>query len=198
MKKELNFFKIGNSFGGNQSWFRDPIMKIGGCAAAAACDTCLNLELNHNKMGLYPYAPTSLSKEDYISFSTLMKPYLRPRIGGITKLKIFVKGFEKYLKERGHENIKASAFEGNRQWINAADAIRNQIERGVTIPFLLLRHKNSKFRFYTWHWFLIVGYEEIENEFYVKTATYGNFHWVSLQELWNTGYKHKGGMIIIE
>ena len=198
MKKELNFFKIGNSFGGNQSWFRDPVMKIGGCAAAAACDTCLNLELYHNKKGLYPYAATSLNKEDYISFSTTMKPYLRPRIGGITKLKIFVKGFEKYLKERGHETIKASAFEGDRHWMNAAGAIQNQIERGITIPFLLLRHKNSKFRFYTWHWFLIVGYEEIENEFYVKTATYGNFHWVSLQELWNTGYKHKGGMIMIE
>lgn len=43
-----------------------------------------------------------------------------------------------------------------------------------------------------------MGYEEIEKEFYVKIATYGDFHWLSFQEFWSTGYNEKGGMIILE
>lgn len=30
MKKELPYFSIGDSFGGNQDWFRDPMMHLGG------------------------------------------------------------------------------------------------------------------------------------------------------------------------
>ena len=45
---------------------------------------------------------------------------------------------------------------------------------------------------------MLVGYEEFENEFYVKIATYGEFHWLSFHELWETGFSRKGGMILID
>ena len=60
------------------------------------------------------------------------------------------------------------------------------------------KYKNPKFKFLTWHWFLIVGYEEKENDLFVKIATYGNYTWISFNDLWDTGYEEKGGMIIID
>ena len=41
MKKELEYFTIEEAFGGNQDWFTNVVMNIGGCAAATACDSCI-------------------------------------------------------------------------------------------------------------------------------------------------------------
>ncbi len=197
MRKELPYFTIESSYGGNQSWFRDPIMYMGGCAAATACDSCINLALYNEKEYLYPYDVHKLNRENYIQFSMKMKPYLQPRFEGIKILKIFIDGFQRYLQDVGERELKMTEFSGEMPVEKAKTAIRKQIDNRMPIPYLLLKHKNSNMKYFTWHWFLIVGYEEFEKDFFVKVATYGNFHWFSLHELWNTGYKEKGGMIII-
>ena len=45
MKKELTYFNIEGEYGGNQNWFYDPMMRLGGCAAIATCDLCIYLNL---------------------------------------------------------------------------------------------------------------------------------------------------------
>lgn len=197
MKIELPYFNIGNSFGGNQNWFRDPMMHMGGCAAATACDVCINMALYENKSHLYPYDIHNLVKEDYIKFSTKMKPYLRPRLQGIDTLKIYIDGFHEYLKDMGDKNTQMVGYPGDMPAKEAAIEIKKQIDQAIAIPFLLLKHKNYNLKDFTWHWFLIVGYEEFQDEFYVKIATYGSYYWLSLDELWETGYRKKGGMILI-
>ncbi|MEY8353410.1 hypothetical protein AALB39_08630 [Lachnospiraceae bacterium 54-53] len=198
MKKELPYFNIEDSFGGNQDWFRDPMMHLGGCGAAAACDVCINTALHDNKVHLYPYDIQKLEKEDYIKFSMKMKPYLKPRLHGIDTLEIFMDGFNDYLKDVGEQNIQLTGCQGEVPAEEAAREIKSQIDKEIPIPFLLLRHKDVNFKDLVWHWFMLVGYEEFENEFYVKIATYGRYHWLSLNELWDTGFKRKGGMVLIK
>ena len=41
MKKELDYFTIEGCYGGNQDWFTNLVMHMGGCAAATACDSCI-------------------------------------------------------------------------------------------------------------------------------------------------------------
>ena len=43
MKKELEYFMIDGEFGGNQDWFTNIVMNVGGCGAATACDSCIYL-----------------------------------------------------------------------------------------------------------------------------------------------------------
>ena len=81
MKKQLDYFEIEGEFGGNQDWFTNVVMHIGGCAAATACDSCIYFAREKGMKHLYPYAPYDLSKRDYKSFSMKMKPYLKPRKG---------------------------------------------------------------------------------------------------------------------
>lgn len=195
MKKELSYFKIENAFGGNQDWFRDPMMNMGGCGAAAACDVCINAALHANKGHLYPYDVQRLEKEDYIKFSAKMKPYLRPRIKGIDTLEVFMEGFDNYLEDVGEHNIKLLGCHGDAPVKEAVRVVKQQIDQGISIPFLLLRHENVNFKDLVWHWFMLVGYEEVEDEFNVKIATYGGYRWISLHELWKTGFQKKGGMV---
>lgn len=197
MRKELPYFQIGSSFGGNQDWFRDPMMNMGGCAAATACDACIYMALYNNMSYLYPYDIQNLNKEDYIKFSMKMKPYLTPRLQGIDTLKLFMDGFQEYLKDVGERNIQLEGYSGDLPVEKATLEIKSQIDKGKVIPYLLLRHKDSYFKDFVWHWFLIIGYEDFENEFYVKVVTYANYHWLSFRDLWKTGYRRKGGMILL-
>ena len=42
-KKELEYFFVEESYGGNQDLFPDVTMRDGGCGAIAACESCIIL-----------------------------------------------------------------------------------------------------------------------------------------------------------
>jgi len=195
-RKELNYFKIEGADGGSQDWFRDPMMNLGGCAAATACDSSLFLAFHYGMTGLYPFDPDHLTKEDYIRFASIMKPYLKPRWGGIDMTETYIEGFGKYLRNLGEKRLRMEGFDGNRPVSHAERAIRKQIDKGLVVPCLILRHKNPKYEDYVWHWFLLTGYDDSDGDFLVRTATYGAFRWESLAGLWNTGCPRKGGLVL--
>ena len=174
--------------------FRNVVMHIGGCAAATACDCCIYFAKYKGKKNLYPFDAENLSKEDYIQFSMKMKPYLRPRMSGVNKLWMYTEGFGKYLEDIG-EKVEFKEFSGEHTAREAAVFIKKKINEGTPVPYLMLRHKDKKFADFVWHWFLCIGYEETADDLLIKVATYGEATTFSLKELWNTGYKEKGGLI---
>lgn len=212
MRKELSYFTIQREFGGNQDWFTNVVMHVGGCAAATACDSCIYLAREFGMKELYPFDADNLTKEDYIAFSQKMKPYLRPRIHGVNKLWMFTEGFGNYLRDMYGGKAKTAAkdrvilsesmeeFSGNHSWKEARDFLQKKLNRGIPVPYLMLRHKDKeRFEDFIWHWFLVVGYEAREGkgqeQFFIRTATYGEETWLNLEELWNTGEDEKGGLI---
>lgn len=197
MKRHLDYFTIDGAVGGNQDWFRNFVMHMGGCAAATACDSCIYLAMYQGRTHLYPFNIEKLEKEDYIRFSMKMKPYIRPRVGGVKKLSMFIDGFEKYLRDVGEKDLKVTGFSGEESVNEAKAVIRQQIDAGFPIPYLMLCHQNPKFEDFTWHWFLCYGYEETKEDFQITVATYGEAATFSLEELWNTGYEERGGMILL-
>lgn len=196
MKNELPYFFINNSYGGNQDWFREAWMKLGGCAAETACDCCIYLDLYFGT-ALYPFDKNKLTKEDYIRFGSVMKPYLHPRLSGIDRLDIYTDGFGKYLKDRDSE-ITLECVEGTTDFEKAKEILKNQLDRGVPVPYLNLNHRDRRFKDYNWHWFIINGYEEFEDSLMVKAVNYSSWEWFDFYELWNTGFPRKGGFILIK
>lgn len=198
MKRELRYFKIGKCFGGNQDWFRDPMMKLGGCAAATACDVSIYLAMYEGKKHLCPFDTEALDKKQYIAFSKIMKPYLRPRREGVNRLELYIDGFSSYLADQGETGIALTGFPAQRPKEEAAEVIKAQIDAGLPVPYLLLKHKDPMLKDFVWHWFLLVGYEEFEDVLLVKTATYGEYQWMDFENLWDTGYIEKGGFIVMK
>lgn len=197
MKKELDYFAIEGKYGGCQEWFSDPMMKLGGCAAVTACDCCIYFDL-YKGMKLYPYSRERFTSKDYVQFGMLMKPYLKPRLSGIDKLEIYLEGFQKFLSDRGCDVIGIKPFSGDRTVSEARKVLIEQIDNGFPVPCLILKHKNPNLKDYVWHWFLITGYEVFEDQCIVKVVTYGDYRYFTLDELWNTGYRRKGGLILFE
>ena len=199
MLKELDYFWVGEEYGGRQSLLPDMIMRFSGCAAVTACDSLIYMTLYKNLKNLCPFSTDQLRGRDYVAFFKTVKPYLRPRLMGINRLEIFVAAFKKFLKEHGTFFLDVMPWSGDHDEQNTVNTIRQQIDRGFLIPYLLLHHKNPNFENYEWHWFLLTGYDEKpDGRFMVKAVTYGAYEWLDFAKLWNTGYDRKGGLILFK
>ena len=141
MRRELEHFMIGNSYGGNQDWFRTFMMRIGGCGAETACDSSLYFALRKGVKGIYPFDTEKLSKREYVDFAHMMEKYLWPRMTGIDKLSIYVDGYSKYLADRGVTCICMDTLDGSEPYEAAVAAVKKQIDNGYPIPTLILNRK---------------------------------------------------------
>ena len=196
MKKELDYFNVDGKYGWDQNDFKDLWMNKGGCACVTACDSFIYMRKYMGKDKLYPYDIDRITSLDYIDFSNSVKPNLRPRITGIDRLEIYVDGVSEFLEDMDEHSISLSEFSGDNSLDDAKNAVKLQIDRGLLVPMLVLMHKNPKYRDFSWHWFLLTGYDEEGDKFLVKVVSYGSYRWFDLKELWNTGYRRKGGLIL--
>lgn len=196
MKRELEHFYIGSSYGGNQDWFPTFMMHIGGCGAETACDSSIYFAVHRGLKRIAPGNAASLTKDDYIRFAYQMKPYLSPRMTGIDRLDIYIDGYAEYLRSCGESGLSMTTFDGGEPFEKARDAVVRQIDGGCPVPTLILNHSNKRYADYVWHWFLINGYDDSGDEFLVKAVTYSAYEWLSLKGLWNTGFKRRGGFVL--
>ena len=196
MKRELEHFFIGASYGGNQDWFPTFMMRVGGCGAETACDSSIYFALHRGLSGIAPENCAMLTKQEYIDFAYEMKPYLSPRMSGIDRLDIYIDGYAQFLQDRGETRLTMEPLDGQVPFDIAKQAVKQQIDAGLPIPTLILRHRDKAFEDYVWHWFLLNGYDERENGFFVKAVTYSEFEWLDFEKLWNTGYDQRGGLVL--
>lgn len=197
-RKELPYFNIGRSYGGSQRWFADPSMFIGGCGALTMCDLMIYMAVCKGRRECVPFRNASPSGLDYVRFGMAMKPYLRPRNRGIDSLQIFIDGAQRYLDDHKIKGLTMEPFSGFEEYSKAEQVLKEQIDRGMPVPMLMLNHTNPEFSFFEWHWFLIVGYEYRPAEgFYAKAATYGKAHWLRFDQFWDTGEEERGGLIVV-
>ena len=196
MKKELPHFAVGSDYGGSQDWCTELWMNIGGCAAVAACDSSIFFMLHKGRRELYPYALADISRKDYVDFTDIMKPYLYPREGGVDRLEIYTDGFGRFLRDRGENAISMSPWPGEHDLSETKDTVKKQIDGGWLIPVLTLQHMHPSMREYVWHWYLLNGYDEQGERFFVKAVTFGAWQWLDFGVLWNTGFDRKGGLVL--
>ena len=204
MKKELEYFMIDGEFGGNQDGFTNIVMNVGGCGAATACDSCIYLAKYKGMKKLYPFDLEQMDKEAYKKFSQIMKLYIRPRVQGVKKPEWYIEGLAKYISDVNEKygtdyQIDMEKFDGTGTAEEAEKIICEQIDKGLPVPYLMLRHLNvEKYKDFIWHWFLVVGYEKNEQGMWIDVATYGEKVRLDLMELWKTGCEEKGGIVIYE
>ncbi len=196
MGRVLEHFWIDGSYGWNQDWFPDFFMRMGGCAAVTACDCCVYFALRQGRTGLVPFDPAHMTRADYLNLSRLMKRTLGPRMRGVDRLELYENGFADYLRSMGQGEPQVGGYEGILPYEGAEQRLIAQIDAGIPVPYLLLKHVSPEFSFYEWHWFLLMGYERRPEGFSVQAVTYGTPRWLHFPRLWNTGNEEKGGMIL--
>lgn len=197
-RAELDYFHIGKALGGSQSWMRDPWMRLGGCAALAAVDSCIYFTLFCGKKKLCPIDVHRLTKDTYIQFAMTMKPYISPRFSGVSKLELYTDGMGAYLSDCGYEGLNMHPFPMGQPLEQAQQALQKQIDKGILIPFLLLNPISRDWKEYHWHWFILIGYRWDEERLMVKAVTYGEGEWLPFATLWDSAHHDNGGMILYD
>ncbi|MBQ7263626.1 MAG: hypothetical protein IJR14_07880 [Synergistaceae bacterium] len=198
MRKELSYVRIEGSLGGSQDWLRERDMHRGGCAAVTACDLCIHLALHDGSRCLYPYDVERLDKESFIRFAQDMKPYLAPRYHGVDFLEIYLCGLSQYWHDTGYAGMRAEGLAGSAPFSAAEEAIRSQLDAGLPIPYLMLYHQDPALGDLEWHWFNLIGYEDVRDGLLVEVVTYGEPQWIGLRQLWETGEERRGGLIRLQ
>lgn len=194
MCEEIDYFTIEGTPGGNQEWCLDFWMYLGGCGALAACDLSICLARNYQLAKCCPCDAFHMLKKDYVDFSMKMKPYIHPRMGGVTKLSMFTDGCGQYLRDCGYQ-AEFITCSGDKSYENAKEFVRKAISRNLPVAYLMLRHRDKKFKDLNWHWFSVTGYKIKDGSFFLIYHTYGEKSEVDFERLWNTGMYRKGGMI---
>lgn len=197
--KELDYFSINNRYGGSQQWMTDPWMKLGGCGALAAVDSSIYFSKYFGGKKIYEN-PTKITKSRYITLAGEMKPFLRPRSGGINKLGIYTDGYRDFLEYKGFkpEKIRMEAYSMGRPADDAWNVYKKQIDDGYLVPVLLLKPASKEWKDYYWHWFVLNAYriDEESGKRYVKAVTWGNYQWLSFDGFWDEERADNGGMIL--
>lgn len=196
-KKILDYFTIEGTPGGNQDWLPEWDMNRGGCAAVTACDICMLLSKRERFRKLYPFDSNHISRNDFIKFASIMKPFLYPRYHGVDFLETYICGLKDYFMSIKSNELIIEGLSGNVSYDVFAHAVMNQINNNFPVPFLLLNHHDPELEDFFWHWFILAGYDESDDGINVLTVTYGECKWIGLHRLWDTGYKRKGGIICI-
>ena len=127
-----------------------------------------------------------------------MKPFLSPRFSGIDKLEIFVDGFNDYLESVKEDRVKMTYLYADCTYEQFLSTVKRLLDNDMPVPMLVLRHKSPAMKDFVWHWFWLAGYKEFEDTCMVKVISYGEWVWFSLHEIWDTGYKAKGGIVCFE
>lgn len=193
MKRELDYIYIDNCIGGNQDWLPEFDMNRGGCAAVTACDLCMYLAKLDNFENLYKFK--DWTRENFINFASIMKPYLTPRYHGIDYLEIYLCGLGDYWRSVNYNIRRLEGLAGSASFNFALEAVKSQIDLNLPIPYLMLNHADNKFEDFEWHWFMLAGYDELDDNILVKAVTYGEVTWLDFKALWNTGCERRGGLI---
>ena len=196
-KKILDYFTIEGTPGGNQDWLTEWDMNRGGCAAVTACDLCMLLSKRERFRKLYPFDSNHISRNDFIKFASIMKPFLYPRYHGVDFLETYICGLKDYFMSIKSNELIIEGLSGNVSYDVFAHAVMNQINNNFPVPFLLLNHHDPELEDFFWHWFILAGYDESDDGINVLTVTYGEYKWLGLHRLWDTGYKRKGGIICV-
>ena len=197
MRKELEHYYIGESYGGDQEWFSDWWMYHGGCGAVTACECCIYLARYRGMENLYPFDAQGVTKEGFLTFGMYMKPFLSPRARGINSTALYIDGFNDYLATRQGTVPKLTDFQGTGDVEEAARLIRAQIDAGLPVPYLMLLHTDKALEDFYWHWFVLNGYDDADGRFMVRAFTYGETGWFDLRHLWDTGHEEKGGFVLL-
>lgn len=111
----------------------------------------------------YPGDALNLTRKEYVDFSMKMKPYIHPRVGGVTKLSMFTDGCGQYLKDCGY-GAEFETLDGDKPYEEAEKFVKKAIERNLPVIYLMLRHRDKEFKDLNWHWFCITGYKTEKEE----------------------------------
>ncbi|QAA31955.1 hypothetical protein [Clostridium manihotivorum] len=174
-------------YGGNQYWFPKKAHQLSGCGPVAAANITAYLsKLAPDKFNkLYPYKDI-INKNDFVEHMIEVRKYVIPGMFGLTSVEQFSENVLSFSQSRG-VSLVPHILDEQATMDNAIDFIYEALNLKLPIAILVLKHPVKELEDYTWHWMTITNLliNPKTNKHYISISTYGEFHQIDLDLLWN-------------
>lgn len=175
--------------GFNQEWYSSKVKRIAGCGPTVASSLTLYLF----------YSSLNQTKEELKSLHETMWNYVKPTWTGISSIDKFQKKYKKYTELHQYDvvfklfHVETNMHKRNIQQFIAF--IKNELDEHHPIAFLNKDHGNQK-NLDSWHWTIIVGYEDDNEDLIVDLFDNGQQISLNLTQ-WFTTTKKGGGCVSV-
>lgn len=189
----------GISYGASQQWYREFYKKKTGCGPTTASNQFIYLASVHEELkALYK---ESVSKENIVPFMDEVWKYVTPTPLGIYKTAMLEKGAVNFAKSRNitlnSHRLDIEKGKAKKQTIaDIGDFIKSGIEKSLPIAFLNLS-SGKVHNLDSWHWVLIVGFQESDKNLWVTIYDEGEEKEIDLSAWFKTSIMG-GGFVYFE
>ncbi|GFZ30577.1 hypothetical protein CSC2_11030 [Clostridium zeae] len=174
-------------YGGSQYWFPKKTHQLSGCGPVAAANITAYLsKLVPDKFSkLYPYKDI-INKQDFIEHMIEVRKFVVPGMFGLTSVTQFSDNILAFCESRG-VSLVPHILDEQANMQEAMDFISEALHLKLPVAILVLKHPVKELEEYTWHWMTITNlrFEQKNNKYYISVSTYGEFHEIDLDLLWN-------------
>lgn len=140
-------------YGGDQDWYPYEWQRWAGCASVAGA----NLAAFYD--GKRKDEVPTYEKEVYVQKMLEMYQYMTPGIHGFPNPEKYLTRFLRYQLDRGYL-CRGNIFTDWDAWGQASSYIIANLKEGHPIALLILRHQAKVIEENTWHWMVIVSYDD--------------------------------------
>ncbi|GKU23881.1 hypothetical protein [Clostridium folliculivorans] len=174
-------------YGGSQYWFPKKSHQLSGCGPVAAANITAYLsKLVPDKFStLYPYKD-NINKQDFIEHMIEIRKFVVPGMFGLTSVTQFSDNILAFCESRG-VSLVPHILDEQANMQEAMDFILEALHLKLPVAILVLKHPVKELEDYTWHWMTITNlrFQPNNNKYYISVSTYGEFHEIDLDLLWN-------------
>lgn len=200
-EQEFVLIKEGKNsyYGGNQSWYQDPMAVAGGCGTVALSNiTAYLAKANPKYKKLYPYPDWSKAYflEHMKNLYQFVKPYYLPIFKkpiGIWFKGKEARGMKNYCRSKGVD-IRVVDLKRPYTKQKVVDFIRSALARDLPVAMLIgfnpkmkqidhvmLNGRHYQESFQT-HWVVITQLKESEDQAWVKVSSWGGYAQLSIED----------------
>lgn len=171
--------------GFDQEWYSSRVKRIAGCGPTVASSLTLYLFNTSSKQ----------NKDELLNLQESMWDYVKPTWTGISSIDKFYKMYKHYTDLHNLDVVfKLFNVATNKQKRDIQDFtcfIKDELNKNHPIAFLNKDHGNQK-TLESWHWTIIVGYEENDEGLVVDLFDNGKQISLNLTQWFNTTKKGGG------
>ncbi len=167
--------------GADQEWYRKPWHRISGCGPATAANMlAIYSRKDGSQSGLYAGDSDTFNIKDFIKHMDRVRRYVVPGPFGLTS----ATAFARFLSSYGDDakcRLRPEIKKGLATRPEIEDYVKEELLMGKSLAMLILRHRDSAFDDFNWHWMNVTNLDTKAGS--MSIGTYGERYEIDIERL---------------
>lgn len=174
-------------YGGDQHWFRTPFRRLAGCAPTSGANLAAFMRIGTEPDFVTEEGDPVWLMSHFQNLMDAMYEYLKPGFHGFPHSTIYQDHFLKFAADHGVK-LTTTRRKGWPTEDEAFSFVKENIDGGIPVILLVLKHTAQEIEEDTWHWMTITGYSDVRRE--ILLSNYGRRQWMRVDAVFMPGVEN--------